>query len=173
MNAAPPRDMHHISHASGAKAKGKEPESPPLSGTQPDIVFDEGHFELIMGLFEKWTDEIVSPYLHLVRACSDICGVSETFCRIYSPITFPSLTTTRTISQSLCLLQYLQILKSLQTFPIRQRWFSSPKPSIHGGGNVECNEMVNELSLNSMCVLFLFLCNFRAFTDRAYAGFDS
>jgi hypothetical protein len=62
-------------HASGAKAKGKEPKHPPLSGTQLDIVFDEGHFEPIMGIFEKWTDKIVSPYLHLVCVLARIFAV--------------------------------------------------------------------------------------------------
>jgi len=60
----PPRTPH----ARSAKARGKEPEhAPPNVAQQPSMVIDEDQFELIMGLFEKWTDETVSPYLHLVR----------------------------------------------------------------------------------------------------------
>ena len=61
-----PRDAPRNPHARGSKIKGKEPEHPPSGGTEPSVIIDEGHFELIMGLFEKWTDETVSPYLHLV-----------------------------------------------------------------------------------------------------------
>lgn len=44
-----------------AKARGKEPELPPT------VLISEDEFELVMGLFEKHTDEKF-PYLHLVRA---------------------------------------------------------------------------------------------------------
>jgi len=56
-------------HARSAKAKEKEPEiHPPQNAMLPSsIMIDEEHFELVMGLFEKWMDEIVSPYLHLVH----------------------------------------------------------------------------------------------------------
>ncbi|KIJ53437.1 hypothetical protein M422DRAFT_64465 [Sphaerobolus stellatus SS14] len=44
------------------KGKGKESEQ---SISQPSVEIDEDVFELVMGLFEKWTDEQISPYLHL------------------------------------------------------------------------------------------------------------
>lgn len=64
-------------HARSSKAKGKEPElHPPPNAMQPtNIIIDEDQFELIMGLFEKRTDETVSPYLHLVRTmCTQSCS---------------------------------------------------------------------------------------------------
>lgn len=61
------RSAPRASHGRSSKVKGKDPEPLPLCGTQPSLVIDEDHFELVMGLFEKWTDEIISPFLHLVR----------------------------------------------------------------------------------------------------------
>jgi len=45
------------------KGKGKEVET----ASHPSIEIDEDVFELTVGLFEKWTDEQVSPYLHLAH----------------------------------------------------------------------------------------------------------
>ena len=49
------------------KGKGKEPELPyGLSGTSSRIVVDEDEFELVMGVFEKFTEDKF-PFIHLVR----------------------------------------------------------------------------------------------------------
>ena len=74
MTVGSPRSTPRVPHGRSSKVKGKEPELPPLTGTQPSVVIDEDNFELIVGLFEKWTDEIVSPYLHLVRVTLQVLG---------------------------------------------------------------------------------------------------
>ena len=57
-------------HSRGPKGKGKEPEQPAGNDhTYSRIVLDEDEFELVMGLFEKFTEEKF-PFIHLVRVLS-------------------------------------------------------------------------------------------------------
>ncbi|GJJ13337.1 hypothetical protein Clacol_007589 [Clathrus columnatus] len=60
-----PRTSNRVVPPRSSKSKGKEPDvSSSLVNHRP-MPIDEDQFELIMGLFEKWTDEHISPYLHL------------------------------------------------------------------------------------------------------------
>ncbi|KAF8587580.1 hypothetical protein K439DRAFT_810742 [Ramaria rubella] len=60
------RGVSRLPHGRSGKAKGKEPEhSQPPTSLDSTLVIEEDQFELVMGLFEKYTDEVVSPYLHL------------------------------------------------------------------------------------------------------------
>lgn len=82
---------HRILHARSSNSKGKEPEHPLLSDQSPsDVVINEDHFELIMGLFEKWTDESVSPYLHLVRLLAQCLRRFSSFMQDLQPDHFPN-----------------------------------------------------------------------------------
>jgi enhancer of polycomb-like protein len=53
-------------HGRNMKGKGKEPELSCNSDTYSRTVVDEDEFELVMGLFEKLTEDKF-PFIHLVR----------------------------------------------------------------------------------------------------------
>lgn len=72
-----PKTSHRVVPPRSSKSKGKEPDTSSSSPvTYRPVPIDEDQFELVMGLFEKWTDEHVSPYLHLV------CDIQSVPCEL-------------------------------------------------------------------------------------------
>ncbi|KAG9025770.1 Enhancer of polycomb-like protein 1 [Tulasnella sp. JGI-2019a] len=87
-----------------AKARGKEPE------TSPTVVISEDDFELVMGLFEKLTDD-KSPYLHLSPTDFPPFSDYDAFFSVpVPPHLFPSFTVPSSVPEPLTLYNYARII---------------------------------------------------------------
>ncbi|KAG8879237.1 Enhancer of polycomb-like protein 1 [Tulasnella sp. 331] len=87
-----------------AKAKGKDPETPLT------VVIAEDDFELVMGLFEKLTDD-KSPYLHLSPTDFPPFSDYDAFFSVpVPPHLFPSFTIPPSVPEPLTLYNYARII---------------------------------------------------------------
>lgn len=139
-----PGDVSGTPRARSAKARGKEPE------TASSTAISEDDFELVMGLFERVTEEKF-PYLHLVRMRVDrwsrLTADDPYPCR--PPQSFLPSPTTKPFSPPHSPAITFHLMLSLHLSQHPPCFTVMPVPSTHGGGNASSNVVAGGSFLSS------------------------